>query len=205
MQCKHPPSDLTTFSILLSQALAVNVDFIPEGSWNRSRTLEKLLSEIAKGSFSNPQAASQIAPSLEGWTYLDVNQLNCSADQDNLTLPETSTTLEPVTSAVPIKVEYNIEDGVNHAFSDAVNVTVPRGSRLIQVLEEAQRLYPVRFSFTVTMTLWGPSLTMVRGLSSSSQDRTYWQLLNGSRPLDQGIGDYRPQNGEHIFARLTHY
>ncbi|XP_072326197.1 transcobalamin-1-like [Scyliorhinus torazame] len=124
---------------------------------------------------------------------------------DNLTLPETSTTLAPVTSAVPIRVEYNIEDGVNHTFSDAVNVTVPRGSRLIQVLEETQRLYPVRFSFDVTMTLWGPSLTIVRGLSSSNQDRTYWQLLNGSRPLDQGIGDYRPQNGEHIFARLTHY
>ncbi|XP_041032635.1 cobalamin binding intrinsic factor-like [Carcharodon carcharias] len=187
------------------KALSVNSDLTPTGSWNQSKSLEKLLSEIHKGSFSNPAAASQIVPSLEGRTYLDVTRLNCSADQDNLTLPGTSTSSPPVTKGVPITVEYNIADTLMHTFSDAVNMTVPKGSPLIQVLEAAQHLYPVRFSFSVTMTKWGPSLTRIRGLSASREDRTYWKLLNGSKPLDQGIGDYRPVNGERIFAKLSHY
>ncbi|XP_078389655.1 cobalamin binding intrinsic factor-like [Cetorhinus maximus] len=205
----HVKSDGTIGNLystgLAIQALSLNSDLTPEGSWNQRKSLEKLLSEIPKGSFSNPQAASQIVPSLEGRTYLDVTRLNCSADQDNLTLPETSSSSPPVAKGVPITVEYNIEDSLHHTFSDAVNVTVPRGSPLIQVLEAAQHLYPVRFSFGVTMTQWGPSLTSIRGLSDSTEDRTYWQLLNGSKPLDQGIGDYRPVNGERIFAKLSHY
>ncbi|XP_067874568.1 cobalamin binding intrinsic factor-like [Heterodontus francisci] len=190
---------------LAIQAFSVNSDLIPPGSWDLKKSRMKLLEEVERGSFSNPQSASQIAPSLDGKTYLDVNKLNCSADLDNLTLPEISSTPPPVTQPVDILVEYSIVDGLNQTFSDKVNVIVPRGSLLIRVLEEAQKMHPERFRFNVTMTLWGPSLTSIRGLTASSENKTYWQLLSGSTPLDQGIGDYRPQNGEHIFAKFSNY
>ncbi|XP_078092376.1 transcobalamin-1-like [Mustelus asterias] len=186
------------------QALTVNSDLVPAGSWNQSRTLEKLLSEVRKGSYSNPQAAAQVIPSLEGRTYLEVNRLNCSAAQNNLTLPET-TTSAPVPKGKPIRVEYNIENGLNHTFIDGINVTVPQGSALIKVLEAAQELDPVRFSFTTTESLWGLSLSSVRGLNASSAEKTYWQLLNGTKPLDQGIGSYIPTNGERVVVKLSRY
>ncbi|GCC19655.1 hypothetical protein chiPu_0021112, partial [Chiloscyllium punctatum] len=123
----------------------------------------------------------------------------------NLTFPVTTTSPPPTTQAVPIAVEYNIVDGLTHSFNDAVNVSVPVGSSLIRVLEKARDLYPVRFSFSVTSTQWGPLLTTVRNLTASTETRTYWQLLSGTEPLDQGIGDYKPKDGERIVANYSQY
>lgn len=33
---------------------------------------------------------------------------------------------------------------------------------------------------------WGPYITSVQGLEANSNDRTYWELLSGGRPLSQG-------------------
>ncbi|XP_048379706.1 transcobalamin-1-like [Stegostoma tigrinum] len=190
---------------LAMQALSANSELVPPGRWNKTKSLYRILEGIREGSFSNPQAASQVVPSLEGRTYLDVIKLNCTADGNNLTFPVVSTTSPPTIQAVPIRVEYNIVDGLSHTFNDSVTVSVPGGSVLIRVLEKARDLYPNRFSYTVTQTLWGPSLTTVRTLTASSQNRTYWQLLSGSQPLDQGIGDYKPKDGERIFANYSRY
>ncbi|XP_067837761.1 cobalamin binding intrinsic factor-like isoform X2 [Heptranchias perlo] len=190
---------------LAIQALSTNINLVSLESWNCSKSLQKLLTEIKKGSFGNAQAASQISPSLDGRTYLDVGKLNCAADVDNLTLPELSTSSPPVTERVPIRVQYNITDGLHHTFSYAVNVTVPRGSPLLEVLQEARRADPERFSFKLKMTFWGPSVTSIGGLESDSYNRTYWQFLNGTKLLDQGIGSYQPSNGERILANFTTY
>ncbi|XP_060708639.1 cobalamin binding intrinsic factor-like [Hemiscyllium ocellatum] len=188
---------------LAIQALSANSDLVPSVQWNKTKSMYRLLSAIREGSFSNPQAASQITPSLECRTYLDVRELNCTADRSNLTV--TTTSPPPTTQAVPITVEYNIVDGLTHSFNDAVNVSVLAGSPLIRVLEKARDLYPDRFSFNVTSTQWGPLLTTVRNLTASTENRTYWQLLSGTEPLGQGIGDYKPKDEERIVANYTQY
>ncbi|XP_072409725.1 transcobalamin-1-like isoform X2 [Chiloscyllium punctatum] len=190
---------------LAIQALSANSDLVPSVRWNKTKSVYRLLDAIREGSFSNPQAASQATPSLDCRTYLDVRKLNCTADHNNLTFPVTTTSPPPTTQAVPIAVEYNIVDGLTHSFNDAVNVSVPVGSSLIRVLEKARDLYPVRFSFSVTSTQWGPLLTTVRNLTASTETRTYWQLLSGTEPLDQGIGDYKPKDGERIVANYSQY
>ncbi|GCC16451.1 hypothetical protein chiPu_0022217, partial [Chiloscyllium punctatum] len=65
---------------LAIQALSVNSDRVAPGRWNRTKSVGRLLSGILEGSFANPQAASQIVPSLEGRSYLDVTRLNCAED-----------------------------------------------------------------------------------------------------------------------------
>ncbi|XP_062895851.1 cobalamin binding intrinsic factor-like, partial [Mobula hypostoma] len=191
---------------LAVQALSLIQDLIPAGSWNCSRSLERLLLSAKDGSLKNPQAASQVTPSLEGRTYLDVGAIDCREDQSNLTLPDTTTPAAPVTSGQPdIRVCYNVTDGLGGTFSDRVLVRVPSGSILLRVMEAARDLFPQRFSFQYKMTLWGPSLYSVRGLEASSEDRTYWSLRSGSRPLEQGIGDYVPSDGETIVVILSRY
>ncbi|XP_038658533.1 cobalamin binding intrinsic factor-like isoform X2 [Scyliorhinus canicula] len=49
-----------------------------------STSLERLISEIPKGTFDTLEKISHVVPALEGHTYLDVQSLHCTSDQDNL-------------------------------------------------------------------------------------------------------------------------
>ncbi|XP_078086171.1 cobalamin binding intrinsic factor-like [Mustelus asterias] len=49
-----------------------------------SNYLERLISEIPKGTFDSVQRISHVIPALEGRTYLDVQSLDCTSDHDNL-------------------------------------------------------------------------------------------------------------------------
>ncbi|TFJ99602.1 low density lipoprotein receptor adapter protein 1-like [Platysternon megacephalum] len=65
---------------LAMQALSVSSSYLKPGVWSCLQTLHRVLDEIPQGTFKNPMAASQILPSLENRTYLDVSRLNCSMD-----------------------------------------------------------------------------------------------------------------------------
>ncbi|XP_069776078.1 transcobalamin-1-like [Narcine bancroftii] len=185
------------------QALSVIGHIVPEGSWNCSLSLKRLLDDPS--ALANPQAASQVTPSLEGRTYLDVGRMDCRRDFSNLTLLEPS---EPTPTEVEmplITVSYNITDGVGGTFSYAIPISVPKGSSLLSVMEKARESRPLNFSFQLKTSLWGAYVTSIRGLRSSSKNRTYWQLLSGDRALEQGIEDYKPSDGEKIIIILSHY
>uniref|UniRef100_A0A8C8VLY6 Transcobalamin 1 n=1 Tax=Pelusios castaneus TaxID=367368 RepID=A0A8C8VLY6_9SAUR len=192
---------------LAMQALSVSSSYLEPGAWSCLKTLQRVLDEIPRGTFNNPMAASQILPSLEGNSYLNVSRLNCSMDsgkENHLPLPTprpTSSTSRPPS----ISVTYTVADGVNNTFNDSISVTVPQGSVFFKVMEEAQNKDPNKFSFTYTWYSWGPYITSVRGLKADNKKRTYWQLLSNGISLSKGAGDYVVSQGERLEVRFSIY
>lgn len=187
---------------LAMQALFVSEQHYNSSQWNCSKTLAAALRAISEGKFDNPMAASQITPSLEGRTYLNAKGLNCSADEDNLPIISTPAP-PPISNHSEITVNFRIIDGLTHTFNISINVTVPEGSTLLDVMKKAQEIDPNNFSFEVEQTSWGPFIVSINGLTASNSERTYWQLLSGTTPLNQGAGDYKPSDGEHLVANFT--
>ncbi|XP_028668129.2 cobalamin binding intrinsic factor-like [Erpetoichthys calabaricus] len=120
---------------LALQALSVNyVDF------DCKTTMQTLLQEISLGAFDNSIAASLIIPTLSGRTYLDINKLKCSTDQDNLPLTDSDTA-----SSGNITVYYTVIDDVSNTFRDSIIVSLPVGSTLLDVLKKAAAMSPEKF------------------------------------------------------------
>ncbi|KAJ1168624.1 hypothetical protein NDU88_000543 [Pleurodeles waltl] len=187
---------------LAMQALFVSEQHCNSSQWDCNKTLAAALRAIPEGKFNNPMAASQITPSLEGRTYLNAKGLNCSADQDNLPIISTPAP-PPISNLSEITVGYRIIDGLNNTFDISISVTVTNGSTFLDVMKKAQGVDPQNFRFEVQQSSWGPYVVAINGLIARNSERTYWQLLSGTTPLDQGVGDYKPSDGEHLVARFT--
>ncbi|KAG2463784.1 cobalamin binding intrinsic factor-like [Polypterus senegalus] len=175
---------------LALQALSVNyIDF------DCTTTMQTLLKEISLGAFDNPIAASLIIPTLSGRTYLDINKLKCSADQDNLPLTGSDTASGNMT------VYYTVIDDVSSTFRDSIIISLPVGSTLLDVLKRAATISPEKFSFTTQLSSLGLFVTSIQGLTSNNY-QTYWQFFIGSNILYKDIRDYIPSSGENILARF---
>jgi len=63
------------------------------------------------------------------------------------------------------------------------------------------------FSFAVTATSWGPSVTSINGIIADTSSNQYWSLKNGlsGKPLTAGVGQYRPEDQEEILFKLSSY
>uniref|UniRef100_A0A8C0WSW4 Transcobalamin-like C-terminal domain-containing protein n=1 Tax=Castor canadensis TaxID=51338 RepID=A0A8C0WSW4_CASCN len=179
------------------QALFVSSSYYNESDWNCQQTRDTILKEISLGIFKNPDAAAQILPSLLGKTYLDVNQ--ASPCNINISIQEP----QPVApnSSSYISVHYSVK--INETYSTEVNVS--RGSVFLEVMEEAQKENKTIFGFTVEQSSWGPYVTSVQGLRANNNDKTYWEIMSGGKPLDQGIGSYVVHNGENLEVRWSTY
>ncbi|XP_015275185.1 PREDICTED: gastric intrinsic factor [Gekko japonicus] len=174
---------------LAMQALSVTSQFYNAGAWSCVKTKEKVLQEISLGAFNNPAAAAQILPSLVGKTYLDVRSPTCSSG-----------------SGSSITVQYTITNViVGPNFSYSIIVNVPEGSVLLTVLNAARCAKPNEFSFQTEQTSWGPMVVSIHNIQASTNEKTYWQFLSGETPLDQGVGNYKPVNSEHIEAIFSRY
>ncbi|XP_028561529.2 cobalamin binding intrinsic factor [Podarcis muralis] len=172
---------------LAMQALSVTTEFYPAGAWKCTKTIDEVLRKMYEGVFTNPEAGSQILPSLVGKTYLDVATLNCFSDPN-------------------ITVHYTvINQLIGPYFNYSITVKVPKGSVLLAALEAAQRVNPTIFSFQTESTSWGPMVISIHGVNGSTDDKTYWQFLSGEKPLDQGVGSYKPTDNEHIVAKFSTY
>ncbi|XP_017354367.1 transcobalamin-1 [Cebus imitator] len=184
------------------QALFVSSDYYNETEWNCRETLNAVLMEISRGAFNIPIAAAQVLPALLGKTYLDVNKDSCVSGSDNfnISIPE-PITVTPPESQPHISVNYSVR--INETYS--ANVTVPHGSVFLAVMEKAQKINHTIFCFTMEESSWGPYITSVQGLWASSNDRTYWELLSGGKPLSQGAGSYVVHNGENLEVRWSTY
>uniref|UniRef100_A0ACB8G3P8 Uncharacterized protein n=1 Tax=Sphaerodactylus townsendi TaxID=933632 RepID=A0ACB8G3P8_9SAUR len=169
---------------LAMQALSVTSKFYNPGAWDRVKTTKEVLKEISLGAFNIPAAAAQILPSLVGKTYLDVRD-GCGST---------------------ITVQYTISNSiVGPSFSYSITVNVPKGSVLLTVLNAAQSAKPNEFSFQTEETSWGPMVVSIHNVQASTNEKTYWQFLSGKKPLDQGVGSYKPVDGEHIRAIFSRY
>ncbi|XP_058867872.1 transcobalamin-1-like [Acipenser ruthenus] len=186
---------------LAMQALSV------ASTYNCSRTFQTVLERAGSGSFDNPMAASQITPSLENRNYLGLNKLDCKEFKKN----PADSPLPLVPLAPPaaqqgvLTVHYTVEDGLRYTFNDLIDVTVPTGSSLLRVMEEAAKISPAKFRFTVEQSSWGPFVTSIQGLAGNTEERTYWQFLTGNTTLAQGVTDYKPHDGEYIVAKFSKY
>uniref|UniRef100_G3U1Z9 Transcobalamin 1 n=1 Tax=Loxodonta africana TaxID=9785 RepID=G3U1Z9_LOXAF len=184
------------------QALFVSKNNYEQSEWNCKQTLDTVLKEISQGAFSTPTAAAQILPALMGKTYLYVNKDSpCVSGSDfNVSAPVPGS-VTPENSPSAITVRYSVQ--INETYS--TNVTVPNGSVFLDVMKEAQKQNKTVFDFTVEETSWGPYVTCVQGLSANNNDRTYWEILSGPKPLSQGVGSYVVHDGESLMIRWSKY
>uniref|UniRef100_A0A8C3FQP1 Cobalamin binding intrinsic factor n=1 Tax=Chrysemys picta bellii TaxID=8478 RepID=A0A8C3FQP1_CHRPI len=194
---------------LALQALNVTPVSYPSEDWSCSQTLAKVLTEISQGAFDNPMAAAQILPSLVGKTYLNVIRLSCltgkGKDRSVVSSP-TSHFPSPLEQCNNVMVEYTITNHLRgQYFNYTIRVSVPKGSVLLSVLQAAQQNNPQDFSYETKQTSWGLMVVSINNRAANSNDKTYWQFFNGTKPLEQGVDSYVPSNNEHIKANFSTY
>ncbi|XP_006762583.1 PREDICTED: transcobalamin-1 [Myotis davidii] len=185
------------------QALFVSPNYYKKNEWNCQQTLDTVLKEISQGAFHMPIAAAQILPALMGKTYLDVNNVSsCASGPGHLNIStHEPIPVEPTISSTWISVNYTVQ--INETFS--IQVSVPKGSVFLDVMEEAQKMNPTAFRFKYVESSWGPYIISVQGLEENHNDRTYWQLLSEGKPVSQGVGSYVVHNGENLEVRWSKY
>uniref|UniRef100_A0A8C8YZ35 Transcobalamin 1 n=1 Tax=Prolemur simus TaxID=1328070 RepID=A0A8C8YZ35_PROSS len=181
------------------QALFVSSEYYQESEWNCQQTLDTVLNEMSQGKFSIPIAAAQILPAVVGKTYLAVNSCVPHSGNFNISIP-VPITVAPHKPPSYIWVNYSV---INETYS--TNVTVRNGSVFLDVMKEAQKQNKTIFGFTAVESDWGPYIISVQGLNASSKDRTYWELLSGGKPLEQGAGNYVVHEGENLQVRWSKY
>ncbi|XP_021081347.1 cobalamin binding intrinsic factor isoform X2 [Mesocricetus auratus] len=190
---------------LAMQALSVTPEQ-PTKKWDCEKTMDTILKEIKQGKFQNPMSIAQILPILKGKTYLDVPQVTCGPDHGVPPIVTDYPTPIP-TSVSNITVKYTITNqlkGIDLLFNWTIEVSVKSGSVLLVVLEEAQRK-DSKFKFETKMTSWGLMVYSINNIAENVNQKTYWEILSGKTPLNEGIAYYIPSNYEHITANFTQY
>ncbi|NWU86455.1 IF factor, partial [Onychorhynchus coronatus] len=197
---------------LALQALEASRDFYAPRDWDCAQAF----AVVTKHTFELPMAIAQVLPALVGTSYLDAATLNCDAPADLCPSLRTHRVPRgmmspPGASQAPqesqdIVVHYSITNKLQGTpFHYKTIVMVPGDSTLLEVLERAEKKDPENFSFKTEQTSWGPMVVSIHGLAASDNDRTYWQFRSSGKPLDQGVGTYKPHSGEHIQAVFSTY
>ncbi|XP_074951249.1 cobalamin binding intrinsic factor isoform X7 [Phalacrocorax aristotelis] len=169
---------------LALQALKATSKFYAPQNWDCAQAFSVVYSH----DYHQPTAIAQVLPALVGKSYLEAASLQCT----------TSPTLITVHYSIINKLQ-----GEHFKFTTTVHVLT--GSTLLKVLQVAAAEKPNEFSFQTEPTSWGPMVVSIHGLAANPNDRTYWQFLSGGNALQQGVGTYKPQNGEHIKAVFSTY
>ncbi|KAM6322028.1 cobalamin binding intrinsic factor [Podargus strigoides] len=210
---------------LALQVLGATRQFYAPREWDCTQAFSVVYSH----DYHQPMAIAQVLPALVGRSYLDVTGLDCTSPSLQLTpSPKLGTTRvhrgrvaptqspphpqdrhslcpSPLPGAL-ISVHYSIINKLQGKhFNYTTLVHVPDGSTLLKVLQAAEKKQPDVFSFQTEPTSWGPMVVSIHGLAANTNDRTYWQFLSGSDALQQGVGTYKPRDGEHIQAVFSTY
>ncbi|NWV65730.1 TCO2 protein, partial [Malurus elegans] len=185
--------------------------------------------------FGTAATMAQALPVLHGRSYLDISSLPCLEEPGRSQgqpgwgwphhhgggwaspglrwlLPDTLTPedMEPP-SEVPGNKTVQLQVECPLPWCDELRlydraVPVPAAASLLDVLQAAAALEPHDFRFDTQDTAQGPFLTHVLGLEARQEKRNYWQLLKApDTPLQMGIADYRPQDGETLILRLSEW
>ncbi|NXC35458.1 IF factor, partial [Campylorhamphus procurvoides] len=180
---------------LAMQALGATTKFYSPRDWDCAQAMDV----VTKHDYELAMAIAQVLPALVDRSYLDAASLDCDATTDEC--PSLGPDPELPESTTNITVHYSITNELQgEHFHYSTWVTVPLGSRLLKVLEKAEEQDPEIFSFETKQTSWGPMVVSIHGLGANDNDRTYWQFLSSGKPLDEGVGSYKPKDGEHIKA-----
>ncbi|NXT44850.1 IF factor, partial [Pelecanoides urinatrix] len=191
---------------LALQALVATGKFYAPREWDCAQAFSVVYSH----DYQQPMAIAQVLPALVGRSYLEAAGLDCAASASvspSLQL-SLSPELEETTGVhrAPITVHYSIINKLQGKhFTYTTSVRVPAGSTLLEVLQVAAAEKPDIFSFQTKQTSWGPMVVSIHGLAANPADRTYWQFLSGGDALQEGVGTYKPQDGEHVQAVFSTY
>ncbi|CAM9488039.1 unnamed protein product [Bubo scandiacus] len=191
---------------LALQALQATGKFYAPREWDCAQAF----SVVYKHDYQLPIAIAQVLPALVGRSYLEAASLDCAAKTSMYPSLQLSLSPNPGTTGVrkapTIEVHYSIINKLQGKhFSYTTSVRVPSGSTLLKVLQAAEAENPKTFSFQTEQTSWGPMVVSIHGLAANSNDRTYWQFLSGGKALQEGVGTYKPHDGEHIHAVFSTY
>ncbi|XP_031362126.2 transcobalamin-2 [Lonchura striata] len=156
--------------------------------------------------FGTAATMAQALPVLHGRSYLDIASMRCGEEPDTLTPLDMEPLAEvPGNKKVQLVVECPLPWCYELRLYDRL-VPVPAAASLLDVLQAAAALEPRDFRFHTQDTPQGPFLTEVLGLEARQEKRNYWQILTApSTPLQMGIADYRPQDGETLILRLSEW
>ncbi|XP_039936921.1 transcobalamin-2 [Hirundo rustica] len=156
--------------------------------------------------FGTAPTMAQVLPVLHGRSYLDIASMRCREEPDTLTPLDMEPLAEvPGNKTVQLVVECPLPWCYELRLYDRP-VPVPAAASLLDVLQAAAALEPHDFKFHTQDTPQGPFLTQVLGLEARQEKRNYWQLLTApNTPLQMGIADYRPQDGETLILRLSEW
>ncbi|XP_059681989.1 cobalamin binding intrinsic factor [Gavia stellata] len=190
---------------LALQALGATGKFYAPREWDCAQAF----SVVYNHDYRQPMAIAQVLPALVGRSYLEAADLDCTRSSGiSPSLQSLSPKLEStgVHRAARITVQYSIINKLQGGhFSYTTSVQVPGGSTLLKVLQAAEKEKPDIFSFQTEQTSWGPMVVSIHGLAANPDDRTYWQFLSGRDALQEGVGTYKPQDGEQIQAVFSTY
>lgn len=154
-----------------------------------------LLASLKDEAFQNVLMISQLLPVLNHRSYVDLISPDCLAPRVILEPAVETTSPSHVPEVIHVMLNVpSIWPPYSHS------VSVPAGSSLEDVLKKAQELGG--FMYGTQATLSGPYLTSVMG--KEVEEREFWQLVRApDTPLQEGIADYRPKDGETIELRLV--
>ncbi|XP_068539709.1 cobalamin binding intrinsic factor [Anas acuta] len=188
---------------LAMQVLETASKFYAPRQWDCAQAFSAVYSH----QLQQPMAVAQAVPALVHKPYLDAASLDCSVVA--VTIPQLPLSPSQATTAQegpPITVHYTITNTLKgKPFEFSITVSVPAGSTLLAVLQEAEKADPKEFSFETKATSWGPMVVSIHGLAGSEKDRTFWEFFSGTDSLQEGVGTYKPQDGEHIKAVFSKY
>ncbi|NWZ30957.1 IF factor, partial [Asarcornis scutulata] len=184
---------------LAMQVLETASKFYAPREWDCAQAF----SAVYNHQLQQPMAVAQAVPALVHKPYLDAASLDCSVVA--VTIPQLP--LPPLCPpGPPITVHYTITNTLKgKPFQFSITVSVPAGSTLLAVLQAAKKANPKDFSFETEATSWGPMVVSIHGLAGSEKDRTFWEFFSGADSLQEGVGTYKPQDGEHIRAVFSTY
>ncbi|NXC50660.1 IF factor, partial [Penelope pileata] len=191
---------------LAMQVLLAAGEFYAPWQWDCAQALAAIVSH----NLQLPMAIAQALPAMVGRSYLDAGSLKCSNEVVTATIPQLDMSPSQDTTAQEasgsIEVHYTITNDLRgQPFRATITVSVPAGSVLLAVLQAAEEAKPDVFSFKTKETFWGPMVVSIHGLEGSEEDRTYWQFFSGADSLQEGVGTYKPWDGEHIQAVFSLY
>lgn len=154
-----------------------------------------LSASMQDGAFQNALMISQLLPVLNHKSYVDLISPDCLAPRVMLEQAVESLSQSQVPEVIHVMLKV---PSVWPPYRRSI--PVPAGSSLEDVLKKAQELGG--FMYETKASLSGPYLTSVMG--KEVEEREFWQLIQApDTPLQQGIADYRPKDGETIELRLV--
>ncbi|NXN95060.1 IF factor, partial [Rhinopomastus cyanomelas] len=185
---------------LVLQALEVSGKFYAPQDWD----CKEAFAVVSGHDYHQPTAIAQLLPALVDRPYMTAGDVKCP---DTTTSSARTPNLQPTPQlGTLIKVHYNVTNRLQgQPFSVRIDVEVPEGSTVLEVMEEARRREPETFSFKTEPTSWGAMVVSIHGVAANTNDRTYWQFLNNGVPIPEGVATYRPHNEDNIEALFSTY